>query len=147
MLKTIKVKSNASFEQLVGYVILLLILASLVYGISDSSIMRGVDEATAAKIALDYCKYNYDMDVMVEEPQHAKAELMTCSDVQEKTLMSECDDRKADAKMWFVITDGLWLLYGPAPINGMESSPIQVDACYVLIDETNGRRLGIRWSE
>ncbi len=134
-------------ERLVGYAVLILILGLLAYGISNSSIIHGVDEAAAVKIALDDCKYaSFSMDVQ-EEPQHAKAELMTCGEVQKETMMSECDHRKADAKMWFVTTDGLWFLYGPAPDNGEAPIPILIDACYVLIDGTNGRRLEIRYSE
>jgi len=141
-----EVENKPWYERLVEYAILALILASLVYGISKSSIHAGTDEASVIKNALEYCKFNSTGMDMSEEPQHAKTELMTCHEVREKTTMSKCDNRSPDEKMWFVSTDGLWYLYGPVS-NDAHPSPITIDACYVLIDAKTGIILDIRFSE
>ncbi len=142
-----EINVKTKLERLIEFAILFLTITSLVYGIINSSIKRGTDKDSVIKNALDYCRHNYYALDMKEEPQQAKAESMTCSEVQEKTIMNECDDRTPDSKMWFISTDGLWLLYGPASIDGSYTGPIQIDACYVLIDGKTGERLEVRYSE
>ncbi len=146
MSEEMKIKSKPWYVRLIEYTILFLILASLVYGISKSSVTFWVDENSVVKNALDYCKNNYYMLDMKKEPQQAKAELMTCGEVKEKTIMKECDDRNPDSKMWFVSTDGLWFLYGPV-VDKTPVIPTQLNVCYVLINGWTGQRLEIRYSE
>ncbi|HMZ43426.1 MAG TPA: hypothetical protein PKN81_14270 [Anaerolineales bacterium] len=134
------------YERFLEYVIGLLLLASLTYGISHSSFRRKIDKDEIAQKVLENCKYHSFM-YMQEEPLQANAELMTCSEVQIKTEMNECDNRNPDMKVWFVATDGLWFLYGPVVGNGDLPPPILINSCHALVDARNGMILETGYSK
>lgn len=130
-----KIKKPSLFAVAIFFVLLIL------YGISTSSIIHGVDKNKAIELAKDYCSRNDGNADLQKLTSDHTAELLTCGEIKARTSFENCGPLSPEQKAWLVRVNGEWLLWGPPNPQDTVNTPIQLTKCYVILDANSGAKL------
>ncbi len=130
-----KIKKPSLFAVAIFFVLLIL------YGISTSSIIHGVNKNKAIELAKGYCSHNDSNADLQKLASGHTAELLTCGEIKAKTSFENCGPLSPEQKAWLVSVNGEWLLWGPPDPQETVNTPIQLTKCHVILDVNSGAKL------